>query len=123
MNPDTDFPNLKATLAGNGSHVEWPAMREEVRRVFALLSEITRERDQACERVAAAEVIADAYACDLLRNESGEGWGDGWREIGEDPEGLLPQLVYAASRGLIERGTDPAHPYTFRFTKAGKEWL
>jgi hypothetical protein len=37
MNPDTDFPNLKATLAGNGSHVEWPAMREEVRRVFALL--------------------------------------------------------------------------------------
>jgi hypothetical protein len=42
MNPDTDFPNLKATLAGNGSHVEWPAMREEVRRVFALLSEGTK---------------------------------------------------------------------------------
>jgi hypothetical protein len=43
MNPDTDFPNLKATLAGNGSHVEWPAMREEVRRVFALLSDLRNQ--------------------------------------------------------------------------------
>jgi hypothetical protein len=55
MNPDTDFPNLKATLAGNGSHVEWPAMREEVRRVFALIPTGTkpewcgRSWDECCD--------------------------------------------------------------------------
>jgi hypothetical protein len=51
MNPDTDFPNLKATLAGNGSHVEWPAMREEVRRVFALLSDIRSREETALKEV------------------------------------------------------------------------
>jgi hypothetical protein len=104
MNPDTDFPNLKATLAGNGSHVEWPAMREEVRRVFALISEGSKWRCAKTDRPPENQPVLIWYrashpgwrvyvgevSCGHWRPEGGNGNFDGdithWMPFPEAPK-------------------------------------
>lgn len=86
--------------------------------LLAKLEEAKREISDLTTRAEAAERIADTFVCGLLRNESSDG---PWREIGMDHEGLLPQLVYAEGRHLIQRHPDRAD--TFRFTARGVETL